>query len=82
MITHLLLFLFDKLELLGNVFFNNRSLIADFIFKYLILFVAITKASTNFKMFEKVSNCRHYRQIISDESLSDLVNQIKKIHGV
>lgn len=82
MTTHSLLFLIEKIELLGNVFIDYSGRAASFILNYFTLFIVVAKGSTEFKLFQKVSNCRYYRQIISDDSLSDLVDQIKKIHGV
>ncbi len=80
--THLLIFLFEKLEIFKDIFFNNRYIIGDFVFKYFILFVVIVRDNGIFKMFQNVSTCNKYKQITSDDLVLDLVNRIKKIHGL
>lgn len=82
MSNDLLLYLFIKLELLLNLVAANKFFLGEFTLKYLIFFVVIAKTTSNIKIVENIRACRHYRQVLSDELFADMVDQIKKIHGI
>ena len=78
----LLLYLFIKIELLINLVAANKFFPGEFTLKYFIFSVVIAKTTTNIKIVENIRACRHYRQVLSDELFADMVDQIKKIHGI